>query len=257
MDKSEIIQKIIIKREFSDLPLKDVEMAFSHFEKRQTSDEDKVKLTRDLLRKVFSVFGSEKLLNKKNLEAEYVLKKHISTRERLGSYKEIYSRVLKEINPNEFSIIDLGCGVNGFSYGFFPKKMKINYVGVEAMGQLVDLTNNYFYNKKISGLAIHLSLFELEKIKQVIKDVKSPKVIFLFKTLDSLEMLERDYSKRLLKEIVPLADRVVVSFATRSLVARKKFHVERNWILNFIKENFNLLDDFELGSERYVSFCKK
>jgi len=41
--------------------------------------------------------------------------------------------------------------------------------------------------------------------------------------IDSLEVIERNYSKKLLKEIVPLVDLVVLSFATRSLGKRSKF----------------------------------
>ena len=82
-------------------------------------------------------------------------------------------------------------------------------------------------------------------------------MVFLFKALDSLEMLERNYSKKLLTEIVPLVDRVVVSFATKSLIARKKFNVKRNWIINFLKDNFEVLDDFYLEGERYLVFRKK
>jgi len=44
-------------------------------------------------------------------------------------------------------------------------RKKINYVGVEAVGQLVDLMNYFFEKKKIKGKAFHLSLFELDEIK--------------------------------------------------------------------------------------------
>jgi|GEM_PF-322765 len=289
MEKSEIIQKIISKKEFSHLPEKDVELAFSHFEKRQTSDEEKIKLTRELLHKVFGVFASEKLLSPKNKSAEWILKKHISTRERVGilrssskipdtsgerfdSYGEVYGRIflLTTSHPptlstfgakssKKISVIDLGCGVNGFSFNFENmKKFGINnYLGVEAIGQLVDLTNNYFAQEKIPGKVIHKSLFELEKIKEVILSTEKPRVVFLFKVLDSLEMVEGDYSKKILKAIVPLADLVIVSFATRSLVARKKFFVNRNWIVDFIKENFSLVEDFETNGERYLIIRNK
>jgi hypothetical protein len=102
-------------------------------------------------------------------------------------------------------------------------------------------------------------LFDLEKIKKIFeKDFyKGYKIIFLFKTLDSLEMLKRDYSKILLKEIVPLVDKVAVSFATRSLVSKKRFNVKRNWIIGFIEDNFDILDKFEVGAEIYIVFCKK
>jgi hypothetical protein len=116
--------------------------------------------------------------------------------------------------------------------------------------------NNYFEKEKINGKAVHLSLFELENVKKLIEKTKEPRIIFLFKTIDSLERLKRDYSKKLILEIAPLVERIVISFATESMIKRKKIKVKRNWIINFLEENFNLIDDFELGGERYISFNK-
>ena len=86
MNKPELIKKIIQKKEFSQLPKRDVEIAFSHFEKRQTSDEEKIRLIRELLHKVFGAFTSQKLLSPKNKNEEWILRKHLSTRERLPYY---------------------------------------------------------------------------------------------------------------------------------------------------------------------------
>ena len=124
------------------------------------------------------------------------------------------------------------------------------------MGQLVDLMNYYFKTRGLNAGAIHMSLFNLEKLKKYLNQGKEKKVVFLFKTLDSLEMLERDYSKKLLKEIAFLVDKIIVSFATRSLIKKTKFKAKRSWLVNFIKENFKILDDFELGGERYLVFKK-
>ena len=57
-----IIEQIMTKRDFSELPLKDVSLALAHFEKKDVVDEEKVRLTRDLLHKVFGAFLSPKLL---------------------------------------------------------------------------------------------------------------------------------------------------------------------------------------------------
>ncbi len=266
-----LIKKITQKKEFSQLPKKDVELAFEKFDKDKYLDEEKVKLTRDLLRKVYSSFTSQKLLGIKDRDVKWVLNKHKSTKERLPYYDEVYARILnglgtqgctpKNIQENIFtkgkiSVIDLGAGVNGFSYEYF-KSRKINYVGVEAVGQLVELMNYFFKSKKIKARAFHLSLFEIDKVKELIKKQKKPRVVFLFKVIDSLEVLERNYSKKLLEEIAPLVDKVVLSFATHSLGKRAKFKVKRNWIIDFIKDNFFILDEFELGGEKYVVFQKK
>lgn len=250
MNKKELIKKITEKKEFSNLPKKDVELVLDKLNKKEYIDQEKIKQTRDLLRKVFSAFTSQKLLSPKDKNPEWILKKHISTKERFQFYKEVYNKLLKK----EKIIFDLGAGVNGFSYKYFPYKTK--YIGVEAVGQLTDLMNTYFKKEKINAKAIHESLFNLEKIKSIIKkeSEKENKIIFLFKTLDSLEMVERNYSKKLLQELTPLANKIVVSFATKSLIAKKKFKVNRNWIINFIKEKFNIIEDFEIGGERYIVF---
>ena len=257
MNRQELIEKITQKKEFSMLPKKDVELAFEHFNKERYLDEEKIKLTRDLLRKVFSAFTSQKILNLKNKSSEWILRKHLSTRERLPYYEEVYKRILSRVG-DKVSIIDLGAGINGFSYKFFISGgYEVNYIGIEAIGQLVDLMNDFFKKEKIKGKAIHLSLFELEKVINIIKRTKKPRVVFLFKTIDSLEMLKRDYSKKLISVISPFADKIVVSFATKSMVKRKKFKVRRNWIINFIKEEFQILGDFEINGERYVIFSKE
>ena len=282
--KKEILNEIKGKREFSQLPEKDIEMAYEQFEKRQASEEEKIRLTKELLRKIFSAFISKKLLSLKEKEPEWILRKHISTRERmnvqrssngqtgerLNYYKEIYQRIFKE--HKKASVIDLGAGINGFSYNYFKDEgIEIDYTAIESVGQLVELMNFYFKKNKLKGRphsvqsgspkgrakAIHLSLFELEKVKKIIREKKKPKFVFLFKVIDALESLKRDYSKELINEIVKISDKIVVSFATKSLGNRQKFKANRNWISEFIYENFIVSDDFELGGERYLVFNRK
>lgn len=261
MNREELIKKIIEKKDLSQLPRLDVELALNKFDKPHYLDEEKVKLTRDLLRKVFSVFTSGKLLNIRDKEPEWILNKHISTRERLRDYPEVYKRIFSGIYSKSYSskkklvVFDLGAGINGFSYKYFPENIK--YIGVEGMNQLVSLTNYYLDKNKFNGKVIQESLFNLNKIKEIILNEKGEKIIFLFKVIDSLEMLQDNYSKELLKEISILGDMIIISFATRSLVKREKFKVNRKWIISFIKENFEFIEDFEIGNERYIKFRSK
>ena len=253
INNNELIKKIIAKKEFSQLTKKDVELAFEFYEKENLLDEETIRLTRKLLHKVFTSCLSQKLLSPKNKSFDWILRKHLSTRERFEFYEVLYERLLKEFK--KASVIDLGAGVNGFGYKFFNKE--IEYLGIESVGQLVDLTNNYFKKEKINGKIIHESLFDSEKIIKTIKKTKTSRVIFLFKVLDALEALKKDYSKFFLKKLSPLADKIVLSFATKTMRKKQNFKVKRNWILEFINENFEILDDFEFGEERYVVFKGK
>ncbi len=255
MNKQKLIKKITSKKEFSQLPKKDVEMAFSHFDSDEFVEEEKIKLTRNLLKKVFGAFSGRRLFSRKLKEVSWVLAHHVSTKERVSYYSEIYLKLLNNFK-GKINVFDLGCGVNGFSYNYFGNK-KVNYIGIEAIGQLVDLTNRYFEKEKIPGKIFHFSLFELDKIKKLISMQKGKKIVFLFKIIDSLELIERDYSKKLLKEIVPLIDRIVVSFATRSLAKKEKFWADKKWLIKFIDNEFDILDTFELGSEKYIVFKNK
>ncbi len=254
MDREEILDKITQRKQFSKIPKSDVIRAFDKFDKDQYSDEEKVKFTRDLLRKTFSGFSGEKLLSTKERSSEEILKRHLSTKERYAHYEEIYARILKNL-PKKFSIVDLGAGVNGLSYSFFNKIGKdVDYRGIEAIGQIVTLVNNNFDKNGIKGKMFHLSLFDVNEVKDVIKSSPKPRVILLFKVIDSLEKVERDYTKKFLKEIVPLSDRVVISFATESWMRRKKFYANRKWLVDFIRENWQFTDDFKVGGERYLVF---
>lgn len=155
MKQKELIQKIMKRKEYSKLPLQDVKLALSFFDKKDVIDEERVKLTRELLHKVYSSFTSQKLLTTKKWTRDWILNKHLSTRERMVYYEKLYKRIFDDYK--KYSVVDLGAGVNGFSYEFY--KNDVNYVGVEAVGQLVDLTNNYFGKKGFNGKAWHLSLF--------------------------------------------------------------------------------------------------
>jgi len=257
MEKTELISKIMEKKEFSQLPQKDVELVFDKFDKPRNADYQKIKLTRQFLRKIFSGFSSRKVLHKRDESVEWFLKKHKSTRERLEFYKEVYSRCFEGF-PENFTIFDLGAGINGMSYNFFlDVGKKIDYVGVEAVGQFVELMNYYFEKERIAGRAIHESLFNLDKIKRLLKQGSGGKIAFMFKVIDSLEFVQRDYSKEFLLGISPLVDRIVISFATRSLGSRKKFGAQRSWIVKFVRDNFKIIDDFELGGEQYLVFEAK
>ncbi len=259
MDEKEIIRKIMKKKEYSQLPFVDVKRVLEKFQTKELSDSERVKLVRRFLMENYSSFGSRKILVKQNPKKEWVLKKHLSTRERFSSYKEIYERVLEGLpKDKKLSVVDLGCGVNGFSYEFFKEAgFRVGYVGVEAIGQFVKKTNAFFERKNIQGRVFHESLMNLEKVLHIVKKTKKPRVVFLLKVIDSLESLERNYSKKLILSLREDVERFVVSFPLKSMVKRDKIWAKRTWFLRFLKHNFKLLRDFEIAEERFLIFENK
>jgi hypothetical protein len=244
----EIISQICEKKEFSEIPISIINNVLKIKDIQNKSGKDKIKYARAFLRKYFSVFMTNRLVKGK-LNTEEILKKHISTCNR--NYPLLYERI---INKEEI-IIDLGAGLNGFSYNYFPKK--VYYLGIEAIGVFVKLMNNYFTQNKLNAFAIQEDLFNLNKIEEIVSKKQGKKLIFLLNVIDALERIQKDYSKKLIFRLVELGERVVVSFPTKSITGKVKFKAKRFWLLNFLEDNFNILESFELGGERFIIFRKK
>jgi hypothetical protein len=256
---AELIDWIMKKPQYAELPRKDVEMIFRQFKRENYSDEELKKLVREKLRMLYSSFSGKKLFLWKGKSVDDVLKKHLSTRERYEHYEEIYARILKGL-PKKISVVDLGAGVNGFSYNYFRKVgFNADYLAVEAIGQLSGLVQEYFEREKIHGRSIHGSLFDLKLLKELILKTKKPRIVFLFKVIDALEGVERNYSHKLISFLFDECsiERIIVSFATRSMFARRKFYINRRWLTDFLQERYRITDDFEIGGERYLVVERK
>ncbi len=235
------------KKEVSQLPDSLIRRAL------EICSED-VKETRALLRKFFGVFLTNKVFK---LGDESVLNSHISSKGR--DYEEFYELLFKEGTQFE-SVIDIGCGVNGFSYSFVKERLgDVDYVGIEAVGQLVDKMNLFFKEKEYTNAkAICLDVFDLEEIGKSFSEVKSPRAIFLFQVIDALEGFEKDFSKKLLlslKENISSKDVIFISMPMKSISGKTKFEAKRGWLRWFLEENFQV-EEFFIGDER-VFECKR
>ena len=247
MDNKDLIDKIREKKEFLNLPVSLISRVLEMKDINKKQGEEKVKEARAFLRKYFSVFITNKLVKGK-LNEEGILKKHISSKDR--DYRSLYNRILKD----EEVIIDLGAGLNGFSYRYLGKR---RYIAIEAINVFVDIMNNYFKENKLNAQAFQEDLFDPDKVLKIINNENGTKVIFMFNIIDALEKVERDYSKRLVLELSKHVDKIVLSFPTKSLSGKTVFYTSRVWILNFLQENFIILDDFEENGERFVVFKQK
>jgi len=242
-----IIEKIKQKRELSELPDPIVERVVE-------ITKGDVKESRALLRKYFGVFLTNKVLKGK-CSAEEMLRIHISSKKR--NYEKFYEEIFLGVE-NVGSVIDLGCGANGFSYNYLKNTVgDVDYLGVEASGQLVRHMNNYFETEKFLAKSIVGDLFNVKKILEILKKQKKNRIVFLFQVVDALENLERDFSKMFIMDISKECEKIVLSLPTESLGGRKKFNVQRKWIIDFLEENFVIEKDFVANGERTICFHKK
>jgi len=184
-----------------------------------------------------------------------LLKAHMSSKKR--DYGKFYGEIFSG-NKNVGSVIDLGAGLNGLSYGYLKEVVgEADYLAVEAAGQEVEHMNNYFEANGFSAKAVCEDLFEIDKIKNLMKKMKKPRIVFLFQIVDALENLERNFSKKFILEISEECEKIVLSLPTESLGGRKKFAVQRKWIVDFLEENFIVEKDFRMNGERVILVSRK
>ncbi len=259
MQYKELIGDIKKKKEFSylseDFVLRVVKNYFENNpvpngNKKSALYKSTIKNVRKILREVFGVFQPlnvlrrEEMLNKlgglKDLEGhKKLLGEHISTKERLGFYDQLYSKIF-EITGKPKIILDLACGINPISFPFMGLK-KVKLICYEVSKMDCDLLNNYFKKFEIDGKARSIDLLSAKKFPKA-------DVVFLFKVLDSLETLERDSSLRLLKRLN--CNWVVVSFATHSLGGKKNIS-KRVWFERLLRELNWKYEVLDFENERF------
>jgi SAM-dependent methyltransferase len=235
------VQEVKKKKEFSGLPESIVQRALV------LSKQD-IKGARALLRKYFGVFLTNKVLK---LNDEEVLSSHISSKAR--DYKQFYDRIF-EGTEDVRSVVDIGCGVNGFSYDFLNKKFRgVHYMGVDAVKQLVDKTNSFFEEKGFMNARVDwVDLLDLERLKAIVCHSESPRAVFLFQVVDALEFLERNFSKQLLNflsDVFSDNDLLVVTLPSESISGKERFLSRRVWLKSYLEEIFKVREFF-VGRER-------
>jgi len=259
-----LIEEVKKKKEFCGLPDSVVLRAL------EKSGGD-VKEARKFLRKYFGVFLTNRVLRGKDL-----LGSHFSSRKR--DYQKFYSKIFEGIwdlgfgiciprkigesttpaisrgslvgGEKKINILDLGCGVNGFSFVELEKVVgDLRYVGVEAAGQLVDFMNLFFEENDFDGKAVKGDLMDLGFVKGVLSEGEFD-VCFLFQVVDALESVEKDFSKRLISLILEKVECLVVSLPLVSLGGRRRIGADkRKWLVDWLVENYNVVKDFEMFGE--------
>ncbi len=169
-----------------------------------------------------------------------ILSTHKSSLERIDYYHEVYETIFSFTGSPE-SIVDLACGLNPLSFPWMGLK-KVDYFAFEISPSDCDFLNEYFKIMKpfgLNGKAFAVDLLDL-------KEIPKADVCFLFKVLDSLEDLQRNYSEKLLKRIP--CKFIVVSFPTMSLGGKNPIK-QRGWFFRMMRNLGYSAKTFEIENE--------
>jgi hypothetical protein len=216
-------------------------------------------LTSNYSNKFEKLLNNFNSLNNKNIYE--FLKLHKSSRERLNYYDEIYNFIFNDYFgnfQNKIGILDIASGFNPISVYFLIKNKKLNiikYISIDLNKKDSVLLNNFFkkygfFNYK----AFSYNVLDLIWLKELnFKDITH---VFLFKALDSFEELQRNFSKKLILQLINnLLDLkyIVVSFPTKSIKSKIEFNRnKRNWFFKFLEKIDKEYDIFEVENEMFI-----
>ncbi|MAG39881.1 hypothetical protein CMI41_02860 [Candidatus Pacearchaeota archaeon] len=247
MDKS-LIDEVKKKKVFSKIP---DELVWKFLRKNKLN----IKETRSDIRKFLGVFLTNKVLKKND---ESILRNHISSKNR--DYSKFYEAI-SEVSGAVKNIVDLGAGINGFSYNFLTKYFgDVNYIGFEAAGQLVDKTNVYFFENKLAkARVLHKDISEGDFVKKHLSHISGRKIILMLQIVDALENIKRDFSKDFLlslRRILSKEDFIVITMPLKSISGRKRFEAQRTWLVKFLEKNFEIKKNTDIDNEKLIIIGK-
>ena len=190
-----------------------------------------------------------KKLDSKALDIhQKILLSHKSSAERFDSYDFVYESIF-DITGKPDKILDLACGLNPLSFPWMHLK-KVFYYAYELTEDDSKFIQDYFDSMKnysgLKGKALAMDLLNLEKLPKV-------DVCFLFKVLDSLEDIKKNYSEMLLKKIP--ADFIVVSFPTMSIGGKNRIK-QRGWFFRLLRKLNYSAKTFEIENEIFYVIKK-
>ena len=196
-----------------------------------------IKNVRSQLRRVYGLFRDdakerksvvEELLRsperKRSNLLQQILSTHSSTQERLPIYEQLYSRIFA-ITGKPKTILDLGCGINPFSFSYMKLK-GCGYYAYDLDQEEIGAINKYFAllkkeNPSFTGKAMVADILTV--------NLPKADLCFLFKMTDVIDQGKgHKRTEELLKKIP--ARYIVVSFATKTMSGKKMTAPRRSWM---------------------------
>ena len=196
-----------------------------------------IKNVRAQLRRVYGLFRDDAKERKSAVEEllkappatraaliQQILSTHSSTQERLPVYEPLYSKIFA-ITGKPKTILDLGCGINPFSFSYLKLK-GCSYYAYDLDQEEIGAINKYFAllkkeNPSFTGKAMVADILTV--------NLPKADLCFLFKMTDVIDQGKgHKRTEELLKKIP--ARYIVVSFATKTMSGKKMTAPRRSWM---------------------------
>lgn len=156
---------------------------------------------------------------------------HASTSERIPILEKFYHDLFSRIGKPK-KVLDLACGLNPFSIQWMGLEPGAEYYCVDIDKRLTSMINTFFkylnrpFKAKCADILVSMPTSTYEY---------KADMIFILKTLPSLEQQEKGASEKLLKSLK--AKHIVISYPAKSLTGKEKGMGKyyQNVILELIK----------------------
>jgi len=206
-----------------------------------------VKEVRSELHKSYGSFQVGKKKRDKLFEKEDwvgIIKTNVSTKERLDYYKKIYSMIW-EITGKPRRVVDLGCGLNIFSFDFMGLN-NLEYYGYDISKDDINLINKFIkINSGLNGKA-----YVWDALSADLTKIKKCDVLFMFKLLESV-IKNYKFIEKMILDLKNKCKYLVVSFATKKLSGKRMKYRERRWF-EYMLERLGLnYRTFEVENETF------
>jgi len=196
-----------------------------------------IKQVRSQLRRVYGLFRDDskerKRLVRELLDSQLpkraeildaILATHSSTHERMSFYDTLYYKLFS-LTGRPTTILDLGCGINPFSFPAMKLK-ECSYFAYDINAEEIGSINSYFQLLRREN-----SSFNGKAVVADIMDIAFPRadLCLLLKMTDVIDKGKGHKKTEELLKRIP-AKYVIISFATKTMSGKKMTAPRRSWM---------------------------
>ncbi len=216
-----------------------------------------IKYVRRHFHDIYEVFQTNEITQRNTLLLDLTLKDlnrhhellatHLSTRERLPLYPELYQKLFACTGKPK-RILDLSCGLNPISFLYMHLPRTTTYIATELCADDCTFIEQYF--NKI-GLP-HYVVRQIDLVREYEKlqeEEFAADICFLFKVLDICETQQRHITYKILSSI--RAPIIIASFSLRNVKGEKMRRTKSHWFERMCRNLSYSFEALEMPGELF------